>query len=74
MRETTSWTDTANRTALSIEVSKRNRFPSKQKPSQAIANLPNMAAMSDTYQTTYDVCLKKYTKLLQNIRPTSKPG
>ena len=67
-------TDTANLAPLSIEVSKRNRFPSKQKPSQAIASLPHMDAMSDTYQTTYHVYLRKYTKLLQNIRPSSKPG
>ena len=58
-----------------IQITKTNRFPSKMKPTKALAQLPSIEAMSDVYKTTYEIYLKRFNnKLLQNINPKSKPG
>ena len=57
-----------------IQITKTNRFPSKMKPTKALAQLPSIEAMSDVYKTTYEIYLKRFNKLLQNVNPKSKPG
>lgn len=44
------------------------------KPTKALAQLPSIEAMSDVYKTTYEIYLKRFNKLLQNVNPKSKPG
>lgn len=66
--------DVADMDLSTVQITKANRFPSKLKPSKALAQLPSMEAMSNVYRATYEIYYKRFTKLLANINTKTKAG
>ena len=66
--------DTTDLAIKSLEIGRERRFARGLKPSVALSQLPSLSAMSVTYQQVYKIYLRKFSRLLANVKMSTKEG
>jgi len=64
--------DTANFSLEKWEVSKTHRLPKKTKPGDALATMSPLSLMSDAYQSTVQIYVRKLEKAINGLHGSSK--
>ena len=66
--------DTANLSIDDVEIDRANKLPKLMSPAEALKNLSPLTAMSKDYELVFQAYNKKFQKLLEGVKLSTKAG